>query len=488
LHSFNPEVRRLAEQAFSRAGGAALVSGNSVELLVDASANYSAWLAALRGAQHRVLLENYIVRDDEVGREFRDVLAERARAGIEVRIVCDWLGCLGQSGAAFWHALIEAGGEVRSYNPFRFSSPFGWINRDHRKLLLVDRDIAFVGGICISAKWLGDPSHGIAPWRDTAIAVRGPALLEFEHAFADTWGQLGAPLAATTLAPPPESGAVDVRVIATQPDTAGMFRLDQLIATLAQQSLWISDAYFVGLTPYVQALRAAAGDGVDVRLLVPGASDLPVVRTMSRSGYRPLLEAGVRVFEWNGSMMHAKTAVADGRWARVGSSNLNIASWIGNCELDVAIENTAFAGSMEEQYLRDLDRATEIVLRANRVRSGPPPAAVRRSGGSAGRAAAGALRLARSAGAALGNRRVLDPGETTALPAFVAVAFGTALIGMIWPRVLAWPLAILTAWIGVGLLARYLLTRKAAHAAADAARRGDPPTAPSPIDSDPGAP
>lgn len=466
-YSFSLEVRRLAEQALCRAGGAALVGGNSVELLIDAADNYAAWLGALRAARSDVLLENYIIRDDAVGREFLAALVERARAGVNVRVIGDWLGCLGQSRAAFWRPLIEAGGEVRSYNPFRFGSPFGWINRDHRKLLMIDRDVAFVGGICISAKWLGDAEAGIAPWRDTAVAVRGPAIVEFEQAFADIWAQLGEPLPPSGLPPPGEHGSTDVRVIATQPDTAGMFRLDQLIAALAQRSLWISDAYFVGLAPYVQALIAAARDGVDVRLLVPGASDLPVVRSISQSGYRPLLEAGVRVFEWNGSMMHAKTAVADGRWARVGSSNLNIASWIGNCELDVAVEDAAFAARMEEQYLSDLQGSTEIVLHAKRTRRerrGAPRRAGGSAGGSASRAAASALRIAHSVGTALGNRRVLDRSETSVLPWFVAAAFVAAAVGFVWPRVLAWPLAIFLTWTGAGLLIRCLQARRRSRA------------------------
>ena len=118
------------------------------------------------------------------------------------------------------------------------------------------------------------------------------------------------------------AGDMTVRVLAAEPNLAALYRLDQLIAAMARSTLWLTDAYFVGVTPYVQALRAAALDGVDVRLLVPGASDLPFLSPLSRAGYRPLLEAGVRVFEWNGSMLHAKTAVADGKWARVGSTNL----------------------------------------------------------------------------------------------------------------------------------------------------------------------
>ena len=456
----NEPVRRLAERALSRAAGAPLIGGNALDLLIDAEANYAAWLAAIANARERILLENYIVRDDEVGRRFRDALAERARAGVKVYAEYDWLGCLGQSRAAWWQPLRDAGADVRVYNPFQLHNPFGWISRNHRKLLVVDRDVAFLGGLCISAKWLGDAEHKQPPWRDTAVALRGPALLDCETAFADVWSQLGPPLPAYAGEAPQPCGEVDLRVIATQPDTASVFRLDQLVAGLAQRTLWLADAYFVGVTPYVQALIAAAKDGVDVRLLVPGASDLPLVRNLSLSGYRPLLEAGVRGFEWNGSMMHAKTAVADGRWARVGSSNLNIASWIGNCEIDVAVENVDFAARLQEQYARDLENATELVLTRPRTRR-PRVHAVRRGGGgSTSRAAAGALRLAHSMGSAFGNHRVLDSSSDALLPYWIGALGVIALVAALWPRVVAWPLAVLIAWIAIGLAARYLRLRR----------------------------
>ena len=173
----------------------------------------------------------------------------------------------------------------------------------------------------------------------------------------------------------PVAGEIDLRVLGSAANTAAVYRLEHLITVLAQKTLWLTDAYFVGTSSYVQALRGAAMDGVDVRLLVPGSSgDLRFLRPISRTGYRPLLEAGVRVFEWNGSMLHAKTGVADGRWARVGSSNLNIASWMGNWELDIAVENPRFAQEMEQMYLQDLENTTEIVLgKRNRVRPVAPP-------------------------------------------------------------------------------------------------------------------
>ena len=141
----------------------------------------------------------------------------------------------------------------------------------------------------------------------------------------------------------PPAGTVAARVISGEPGMFRTYRLDQFIAATAQRNLWLTDAYFVATTSYVQALGEAARDGVDVRLLVPGSSDVPVLQPIVRAGYRSLVEAGIRVFEWNGSMLHAKTAVADGRWSRVGSTNLNIASWATNWELDVVVEDAAFA-------------------------------------------------------------------------------------------------------------------------------------------------
>ncbi|HTH67472.1 MAG TPA: phospholipase D-like domain-containing protein [Rhodanobacter sp.] len=462
--------RLLAEQALSRAAGAPLLNGNAVELLIDAAAHYDAWLTAIRGARQRVLLENYIIRDDEVGRAFRDALVERAQSGVFVAVVVDWIGCFGQSRGSFWAPLRAAGGEVRVFNPPQLGEPFGWISRDHRKLLVVDGVHGFLSGVCISAKWLGDPARDVPPWRDTGVALRGPAVAELETAFAQSWGEIGASLREFVPIPAPATppGHVSLRLIATQPATAGMYRLDQLIASMARKTLWLTDAYFVGLAPYVQALVAAARDDVDVRLLVPGSSDIPVVAGMSRSGYRVLLKAGIRVFEWNGSMLHAKTAVADGQWARVGSSNLNIASWLSNRELDVAVEDAGFAGQLAEQYERDLGNATEIVLARRRRRgsgehvrsSESRPPRVRHAGGSSGRAAAGALRIANSVGAALANRRVL--GDTSSGPLVIGTIALAALavIAFAWPTWIGWPFGVIAAWFALNLGIRSWRDRK----------------------------
>jgi cardiolipin synthase len=210
----------------------------------------------------------------------------------------------------------------------------------------------------------------------------------------------------------------------------------------------------------VASLRVAAEDGVDVRLLVPGAgSDLPLMRAVSRAGYRALLEGGVRVYEWNGPMLHAKTAVADARWARVGSTNLNLASWMGNRELDVVVENAAFGRRMEEMFEDDLVNSTEIVLRrSTRVHPAGGVRVPRARGaggrGSATRAAAGALRFGNALGSVLTARRVHGPAERWLMAEGGLLLSLLAGVGFVWPRLLAWPLAAFSLWAGLALLAR----------------------------------
>ncbi len=384
-------------------------------LLRDAAENFPAWLAAIRAAKRTILFESYIFEDDDVGREFASALAERAQSGVRVNVVYDWFGSLGAG--ALWKTLTTAGAEVRGFNPLRLDSPLGWLARDHRKTIAIDGEVAFVSGLCISERWNGNPAKHMEPWRDTGVEIRGPAVTEIEQAFAHVWAACGGGPLPTELLTPANSiaaqGETRVRVIAGAPNATGTYRLDLAIASFARRHLWLTDAYFVGTAAYVQALAAAARDGVDVRLLVPGASDIPALSPLSRAGYRPLLQAGVRVFEWNGTMLHAKSAVADGFWSRIGSTNLNIASWMGNYELDVAIEDEAFAATMATQFESDLSHATEIVLtgrnRVRRVAGEERPSGTRRAmSGSAGRAAAGAVSVGSALGAALTGRRVLD--------------------------------------------------------------------------------
>lgn len=244
-------------------------------------------------------------------------------------------------------------------------------------------------------------------------------------------------------------------VVASEPNRGGLYRLDHFIATVARHTLWLTDAYYVGTPPYVEALRAAARDGVDVRLLVPGSSDLPVTQAFTRAGYRPLLEAGVRVFEWNGSMLHAKTSVADGRWARVGSSNLNLSSWLANYELDLAVYDDDFGQQMQEMYEQDLTRSTEIVLSHRKIRPrAQRPAHFQSLRGSASRAAASALRIGNTVGAALTSRRVLSGSEAVTMTKFGVGFLTVAVLGILFPRALAIPVAVLLGWLGATLMLR----------------------------------
>lgn len=473
---FNPAAERdagaLADQAFSRTAGAPLVEGNHVRLLKDARENYPAWLDAIGEAKRHIHFESYIIHEDSVGGKFADALIDKAREGIRVRLLYDWLGGFGKTSRRFWNRLRAGGVEVRCYNPPRFDSPLGWLSRDHRKMLAIDGHIGFITGLCIGRMWEGIPEKNIAPWRDTGVEVLGPAVTDIEDAFAQVWAMTGEPIPEHEFIhrdAPCRAGEVSIRVVASVPATAGMFRLDQLVAALARKRLWLTDAYYAGTNAYVQALRTAAKDNVDVRLLVPNGTDILLLKPLSRAGYRPLLEAGVRVFEWNGTMLHAKTAVADGRWARVGSTNLNISSWFGNCELDAVVENESFAREMEEMYLQDLTNATEVVLDAKqRVRAPGEPRRARPAmisgGGSSGRAAAGAVRISNAVGAAFTGRRVLEPVEARLMTAAGALLLILAALSALFPRMLAYPLLIIFAWLGAALLYRgHKLYRQGKH-------------------------
>jgi len=452
----------LAERALSRAAGTSVIDGNSVRLLCDARENYPAWEAAIEAATSTINFESYIIHGDEAGRRFVELLAAKAQQGVKVRVLYDWVGALGSSSRMLWRALRAAGVEVRCFNPFRFDNPIGWTERDHRKSITIDNSVGFVTGLCVGQQWTGDPEKGREPWRDTGVEVRGPAVAAIARAFADVWSTTGPPLPADELPDGrhiPMAGDMKVRVIGSRPSTAGVYRMDQLIAAWASETLWLTDAYFVGTTSYIQAIRAAAMDGVDVRLLLPMASDVPIVGALSRASYRPLLEGGVRIFEWNGPMLHAKTAVADGKWARVGSTNLNWVSWISNWELDVVVHDENFAADMEEQYERDLENATEIVLsERNRVQSVAPRTRRRRrrgsARGSASRAAAGAMGIGNAVSAAITNHRTLGPAEARIMANVGLLLIPVAVVAWKWPRSVAVPIAVMAAWLGITLLLR----------------------------------
>lgn len=442
--------RGYIEESFDRVTGSKLIRGNDVGLLIDAAENYPAWLEAIESAEDRIFFESYIIHDDAQGRKFAEALIEKARAGVEVKLIYDWMGGFGKTPQRFWRDLMRNGIEVRCYNPLQFTDLLAVFSRDHRKSLIVDGRIAFVSGLCVGQDWVGRPEKNLTPWRDTGVQIKGAAVADVERAFALIWAEMGAPLDQARLSKPDDfeqAGDIALRVIDSAPSSSYIYRIDQILAAGARETMWLTDAYFIGVPSYLQSIKDAARDGVDVRILVPQSTDIPIIRDTTRSTYRPLLEAGVRVFEWNGSMVHAKTAVFDGAFSRIGSTNLNIASWFGNYELDVLIEDKDFGKKMQERFLEDLTNSTEIVLEdANkRVKLKKTDKSRRRLAGtgSVRKATAGAINAATSIGSAITKQAKLGSAESRLLFIVGGALIFVALLFAFFPRAASIPLIVI---------------------------------------------
>ena len=444
------DAEQTVTSAINRAAGGRPVPGNQVRLLIDGPDAYQAMLDVITGASRWIHFENYIIRADTAGRRFAEALARRAREGIHVRVLYDSLGCWATP-RSYWRALRDAGVEVRPFRPLSPVDLVSSFSRNHRKLVVADGARAVMGGLCIGCEWTGEDDDGGRPWRDTAVDIAGPAAAVLDQAFARTWEVAGGRLPDEDVAGrvTPQGDAA-VRVIGGEPGRERTYRVIELLAAGSINRLWITDAYLVAPPRLFQALRDAARDGVDVRLLVPGASDLPLVRNLSRIGYRELLRSGVRIFEWDGPMLHAKTIVADGRWTRIGSSNLNSSSLLGNWELDVLIEDHGLADAMERQFRLDVARSREVTRRPARgpqrisaalptmLRREEPevmPAAYRRTGRERRRRAALAVR------ALIQNAR-----RSIFLPlSVVLVSLGT--LFFVLPTVTAYAFGALCGWL-----------------------------------------
>ena len=314
-----------------------------------------------------------------MGRRFVDLLAEKARQGVAVRVLYDWFGCgLGPLFGLF-RPLMEAGADVRVFNPPSITAALGWLRRNHRKLHR--RSMAGSRSRAASAsvrrgKACPQAAGAVARYGRRDHRPRGGARERTPSPKAGVWRAAGRSRSRRARRRTPPAGTVNLRLIPTEPFTANLLRLDLLITTMARRRCGSPMRTSSAPGPYLEALKRAAHDGVDVRLLLPRGSDVRWTVPVSRSLYRPLLEAGVRIFEWNGTMVHAKTAVADSRWARIGSTNLNLNSWMGNWELDVAIEERSrSAETMEAHYEEDLG-----AIDRNRV---DPPARIERAGAAA---------------------------------------------------------------------------------------------------------
>jgi cardiolipin synthase len=448
--------------AINRAAGGRPVPGNQVHLLIDGPDTYQAMLEVIAQAKQWIHFENYIIRSDSAGWRFAELLAARAREGIHVRVLYDWFGSIATA-RGFWRHLRKAGVEVRAFHPPQLIDVVTNISRNHRKLVVADGSRAVLGGLCIGCEWTGESHSGGQPWRDTAVDIRGPAAAALDQTFVNLWDLTG-----PEVPPDQVAGAVtpmgdaDVRVISGEPGRERAYRVIELLAVGSVERLWITDAYLVAPPRLFQALRDSARDGVDVRLLVPGSSDVPLVRNLSRIGYRDLLRSGVRIYEWDGPMLHAKTIMCDDRWVRIGSSNLNPSSLLGNYELDVLIEDSGLAQAMEDQFRHDMARSREVASRPvrgpRRISKALPvalthqhpdaPAVYQRSGREARRRAVLVLRAI----ASHARRSVFIP--------ISAMFLALGLLFVALPKVSAYVVAALCAWFALGA-AREAFRRRA---------------------------
>ena len=458
-------------RAFERVSDAPRREGNRLTLLKNGPQTYDEWLEEIGRAERWIHLENYIFKADRVGRRFAEALKEKVREGVPVRVLYDWYGSK-TTPRSLWRELRGAGVDVRAFNPFSLGAPLEVFLRDHRKSLAVDGEYGSVGGVCIADQWVKrSPETGL-PYRDTAVGFRGPAVADLERAFARVWDRSGKePLPAEErpkveeIAPAGEEAA---RLVTQEPGKMRIARMLQLLTAATRERLWISDAYFMAGPELNQALMSAARDGVDVRLLLPATNDLPMVGTISRAGYRQLLESGVRIFEYGGLMMHAKTTVADGWSSRVGSTNLNVTGLLMDWEIDLVVEGRSFGAKMEEMFEEDLADSREIRLGGTARRPKPEPerriAPARRrlpigsgGSGSSGSGSRAIATAARASGAAFrGGREDLQRYERTAGITVSAGLLGAALLGARFPRLLAWPLAAASGLVGTAGLLRTL--------------------------------
>lgn len=361
-----------------RIGGAQVTCGNTVTIL-DSEAAIDGMLAVVAAAEQRIVLEMYIYRGDVVGRRMTDALVAARARGVQVQLLVDWLGSRASGTGAQLARLATAGAEVRQFSPPGLRPWLGLLPRDHRKVLVADAHVGITGGINVGDEWTGRFGRRRTAWRDTALRLEGPAALDLQRAFETMWRRAGGEPEGRAerrrrrrLAPTPRNAdlAPDdapslVGIIEGEPGRFRVARALQYQSVAAERSIWIASAYFVPGGAELEALAGAARDGVDVRLLVPSSYDHPWIRRLTRRRYRRLLENGVRIWEWRGEMMHAKTSVTDGRIVRVGSTDFNPLGLAINYELDAIVLDPAVGAAAQAIFLADLAASREVTAGAS---------------------------------------------------------------------------------------------------------------------------
>jgi cardiolipin synthase A/B len=359
----------------ARDGEAELYRGNAARLLIDGPQTFGAMKVAIAAARHRVLLESYIVEGDGVAAEIAELLLRKAAQGVHVALLYDSVGSIGTD-RAFFDRLRAGGVAVCAFNPINPMERIGhWglVQRNHRKMLAVDSDVAYTGGINLSNVYSeGSFSSGrgrrsgpdAEGWRDTQIELRGPVVGGMAAMFRVSWAAQGCP-GVLPPAPPPKTslpGQRIVKLVAGDPKEGVNPTYTALMAAVqsAKLNVRLTMAYFAPGPDMVNALADAARRGVDVALVLPGRSDATLVLHAGRSYYEQLLAAGVQIYELQGSVMHAKTAVIDGVFSSVGSSNLDWRSIVGNNEIDVIVLGDDFAREMEALFERDVQVSERI--------------------------------------------------------------------------------------------------------------------------------
>lgn len=339
---------------------------NHVQVYTHGDDAFAAMREAIQAARDEILLESYILSDDAVGRRFLDLLAAAVRRGIVVRVLADAVGSFGTR-RAFWREMARHGIEARLFHPL-FSGLWNQVFRDHRKILVVDRRIAFTGGMNISEDYgsFSRRKRQTGPWRDTHVRVAGSAAWEMAVVFSEGWERTGGdPLHIPPLSLPASSEpGVGILVLDSRPfrghhESASVLAA---IAGAARRTLWITNAYFAPGRAAVRELGDAVRRGVDVRLLLPGKTDAALVRYAAHGMYAELLEAGVRIFEYQAAVLHAKSLVVDGQLALVGSSNLDFRSFFFNAECNLVIFCPDSSRALEQAFAADLARSEEILL------------------------------------------------------------------------------------------------------------------------------
>ena len=337
--------------------------GNKVQLFINADASYVELEHTIREAKSHINFEYYIFQPDETGRRFRDLLIEKAKQGVEVRLLTDGVGSLGIED--FMIPLVQAGGRFAEFLPVGlFSAHLHRANlRNHRKIVVVDGKIAFTGGVNIGDEYTGRKKK-VGAWRDTHLKIEGPAVYHLQEVFAEDWHfATGEDAPDDSWFPEQEIlGDAVVQVVASGPDTDTLpiHRVFFNAVSSARKRILLTTPYFVPDQAMLFALQTAALRGVDVQLLLPFRSDMPLVLHAGRSYYDELLEDGVKIYEYKGGVLHAKTMVVDDTWATVGSANMDIRSFRLNFELNAVFYGPTFANGLAKVFQRDLRRASEV--------------------------------------------------------------------------------------------------------------------------------